>query len=224
MLVAVRAICVATPKTVLTELVVVALLASVPEAHHALTPAVRTFHWMEDLERITGRKRTTVKDCLLKTGSNQEKRVPSKGKKPKCFPHLRCHVNQSGLPKRVVHSCVWTLSQVKEKTSADMVIFHYISPPKPYLSTQLQWSCVILPLSLSSNLQSTHPTSGLREKSKKGNNTIWTIKFKTVKTLLYKKQRHRTINYKLGWGRTNRGSFHSGLQRWRSNRESTVVK
>lgn len=49
MLVAVRTIGMATPKTVLTELVVVALLASVPETHHALTPAIRTFHGMEDL-------------------------------------------------------------------------------------------------------------------------------------------------------------------------------
>ena len=49
MLVAMRTICMATPKTVLTELVVVALLASVPETHHALTPAIRTFHGMEDL-------------------------------------------------------------------------------------------------------------------------------------------------------------------------------
>jgi len=49
MLVAVRTVRVATPKAVLTELVVVALLASVPEAHHALTPAVRALHGMEDL-------------------------------------------------------------------------------------------------------------------------------------------------------------------------------
>lgn len=49
MLVAVRTIGMATPETVLTELVVVALLASVPETHHALTPAIRTFHGMEDL-------------------------------------------------------------------------------------------------------------------------------------------------------------------------------
>lgn len=50
MLVAVRAACVAAPKAVLTELVVVALLAPVAEAHHALTAAVRTLHRMEDWE------------------------------------------------------------------------------------------------------------------------------------------------------------------------------
>lgn len=63
MLVAVRAICMATPKTVLTELIVVALLASVSEAHHALTPAVRTFHRMEDLKEIKGEKRNS-ENCI----------------------------------------------------------------------------------------------------------------------------------------------------------------
>lgn len=48
-LVAVRTVGVAAPEAVLTELVVVALLAAVAEAHHALTPAVRTLHGMEDL-------------------------------------------------------------------------------------------------------------------------------------------------------------------------------
>lgn len=36
------------PEAALTKLVAMALLAAVPETHHALTPAVRTFHWMED--------------------------------------------------------------------------------------------------------------------------------------------------------------------------------
>ena len=39
----------ATPEAALAELVTMALLAAVPETHHALTPAVGTFHWMEDL-------------------------------------------------------------------------------------------------------------------------------------------------------------------------------
>lgn len=39
----------ATPKAVLAELIVVALLAPVPEPHHALTPAIGTLHRMEDL-------------------------------------------------------------------------------------------------------------------------------------------------------------------------------
>lgn len=64
MLVAVRAICMASPKTVLTELVVVALLASVPEAHHTLTPTVRALHWMEDLKRVTRGKRNNENSLL----------------------------------------------------------------------------------------------------------------------------------------------------------------
>lgn len=51
MLVAVRATGMATPKAILAELVVVALLASVPETHHTLTPAIGTLHRMEDLEK-----------------------------------------------------------------------------------------------------------------------------------------------------------------------------
>lgn len=48
-LVAVRATGMAPPKAILTELVVVALLASVPEAHHTLTPAIGTLDRVEDL-------------------------------------------------------------------------------------------------------------------------------------------------------------------------------
>lgn len=47
-LVAVRATGMATPKAVLAELIVVALLASVSEAHHALAVTVGAFHRMED--------------------------------------------------------------------------------------------------------------------------------------------------------------------------------
>lgn len=36
------------PEAVLTELVIVTLLASVAESHHTLTVAVRTLNWMED--------------------------------------------------------------------------------------------------------------------------------------------------------------------------------
>ena len=39
----------ATPKAILAELVVVALLASVPETHHTLTPAIGALHRVEDL-------------------------------------------------------------------------------------------------------------------------------------------------------------------------------
>lgn len=47
-LVAVRPVGVAAPEAALTQLVAVTLLAPVPETHHALTPAIRTFHRMED--------------------------------------------------------------------------------------------------------------------------------------------------------------------------------
>lgn len=63
MLVAVRATGMAAPKAVLAELVVVALLTSVPEAHHALTAAVGAAHGVEDLRRaedgegVRGRKK-----------------------------------------------------------------------------------------------------------------------------------------------------------------------
>lgn len=48
-LVAVRATGMATPKAILAELVVVALLASVPETHHTFAPAVGALHGMENL-------------------------------------------------------------------------------------------------------------------------------------------------------------------------------
>lgn len=47
-LVAVRPVGVAAPEAALAQLVAVALLAPVPETHHALTPAIGTFHRMED--------------------------------------------------------------------------------------------------------------------------------------------------------------------------------
>lgn len=47
-LVAVSATGMATPKAVLAELIIVALLASVPEAHHALAVTVGALHRMED--------------------------------------------------------------------------------------------------------------------------------------------------------------------------------
>jgi len=48
-LVAVRATGMAAPKAVLAELVAVALLAPVPEAHHALAAAVGALHGVEDI-------------------------------------------------------------------------------------------------------------------------------------------------------------------------------
>lgn len=47
-LVTVSATGVATPKAVLAELIIVALLASVSEAHHALAVTVGALHRMED--------------------------------------------------------------------------------------------------------------------------------------------------------------------------------
>lgn len=41
----------ATPEAALTQLVAVTLLAPVPETHHAFTPAIRTFHRMEDCKK-----------------------------------------------------------------------------------------------------------------------------------------------------------------------------
>ena len=38
----------ATPEATLAELVAVALLAAVAEAHHALTATIGAFYWMED--------------------------------------------------------------------------------------------------------------------------------------------------------------------------------
>lgn len=54
-LVAVRAAGEAAPKAVLAELVVVALLAPVPETHHTLTAAVGALDGMEDLRGADSR-------------------------------------------------------------------------------------------------------------------------------------------------------------------------
>lgn len=61
-LAAVRATGMATPKAVLAELIVVALLAPVPEAHHALTAAIGTLHRMEDWQQ--GEKREQGKEVI----------------------------------------------------------------------------------------------------------------------------------------------------------------
>lgn len=47
-LVAVSATGMTSPKAVLAELIIVALLASVPEAHHALAVTVGALHRMEN--------------------------------------------------------------------------------------------------------------------------------------------------------------------------------
>lgn len=61
-LVAVRTTGMATPKAILAELVVVALLASVPETHHTLTPAIGALDGMEDLQKETGERRAVEKE------------------------------------------------------------------------------------------------------------------------------------------------------------------
>jgi hypothetical protein len=48
MLVAMGTVGMATPEAALTELVAMALLAPVTEPHHTFTPAIGTFHGMED--------------------------------------------------------------------------------------------------------------------------------------------------------------------------------
>lgn len=61
MLVAMGAAGMTTPEAALTKLVAMALLAAVPETHHALTPAIRTFHWMEDCDKQEHFEQTFVK-------------------------------------------------------------------------------------------------------------------------------------------------------------------
>lgn len=75
-LVAVRTTGMATPKAVLAELVVVALLASVPEAHHALTPAVGALHGMEDWPEAED---TGVRRAAETRWDKREKRLFSLG-------------------------------------------------------------------------------------------------------------------------------------------------
>lgn len=55
MLVAVGTVGMATPEAALAQLVTMTLLAAVAETHHALAPAVRTFHGMEDWMAMEGR-------------------------------------------------------------------------------------------------------------------------------------------------------------------------
>lgn len=45
----------AAPETALAQLVTMTLLAAVAETHHALAPAVRTFHGVEDWNAMEGR-------------------------------------------------------------------------------------------------------------------------------------------------------------------------
>lgn len=54
-LVAVGTVGMAAPEAALAQLVTVTLLAAVAETHHALAPAVRTFHRMEDWSVMEGR-------------------------------------------------------------------------------------------------------------------------------------------------------------------------
>lgn len=61
-LVAVRTTGMTTPKAVLAELVVVALLAPVPETHHALTVAIGALHGVEDCGGREGRDERRAED------------------------------------------------------------------------------------------------------------------------------------------------------------------
>ena len=74
-LVAVRATGMASPKAVLAELVVVALLASVPETHHALAAAVGALHGVEDWRRGEGqRDREVTVSCRRRSARYKTKR------------------------------------------------------------------------------------------------------------------------------------------------------
>lgn len=74
-LVAVRATGMATPKAVLAELVAVALLTPVSEAHHALAVTVGTFHRMEDWE--PARRGDREQDSQLKAEAIRRKAKPT---------------------------------------------------------------------------------------------------------------------------------------------------
>lgn len=77
-LVAVGAVGMATPKAVLAELVTVALLASVPESHHALAVAVGALHGMEDW-RPERRGERGTKPHQQNTRTNPEENQKSNG-------------------------------------------------------------------------------------------------------------------------------------------------
>ena len=65
----------ASPKAVLAELVVVALLASVPETHHALAAAVGALHGVEDWRRGEGqRDREVTVSCRRRSARYKTKR------------------------------------------------------------------------------------------------------------------------------------------------------
>lgn len=56
----------ATPEAALTKLVAMALLAPISETHHALAPAIWTFHRMEDwAEKNNNSKRVELMKCSL---------------------------------------------------------------------------------------------------------------------------------------------------------------
>lgn len=73
----------AAPKAVLAELVAVALLAPVPEAHHALAAAVGALHGVEDCGSTQragrgGREGIFIWRNQVNTGENQTSRTQAK--------------------------------------------------------------------------------------------------------------------------------------------------
>ena len=105
-LVAVRATGMASPKAVLAELVVVALLAPVPETHHALAAAIGALHRVEDLRaggegqrerEVTVIWRTSVR---WKTKCNIKAKVNTQLELKNCNCLLFSSLNQPFHPKR----------------------------------------------------------------------------------------------------------------------------
>ena len=106
-LVAVRATGMASPKAVLAELVVVALLAPVPETHHALAAAIGALHRVEDF-RAGGegqREREVIviwrrRSVQWKTKCNIKAKVKTQLELKNCNCLLFSSSNQPFHPKR----------------------------------------------------------------------------------------------------------------------------
>lgn len=92
----------AAPEAALAQLVTMTLLAAVAETHHALAPAVRTFHRMEDWKAMEGRGfRTTdvsrEDSCLtiLYVGKSVHERQPHQALRRRiCHEHIQERVQQ----------------------------------------------------------------------------------------------------------------------------------
>lgn len=95
---------VSPPEAVLTELVIVTLLASVAESHHTLTVAVGTFNWMEDY----GGKKWREKKMRNKTLSQNKEKCSQTGTVFFCCVLWFQRLVSSGWEENYVYS--WTLT------------------------------------------------------------------------------------------------------------------